>query len=164
MNPSSSTLSTTLTVSPFFSCFHPPWHPMSLRTILSLWAVTCMFFPGPWDLHSTRKWSSYLEFSSSEPNRQKNPSPHEAHILVGEQTINKTSKMYSMLEKSGIGRMGEVVRMGGVGGQSSRLALARQRFRGRREGDGHDQVSTRRLVWLKRWWAKEMVWEGRSKR
>lgn len=59
--------------------------------------------------------------------------------------------MYSMLEKSGIGRMGEVVRMGGVGGQSSRLVLAGQRFRGRREGDGHDQVSTRRLVWLKRW-------------
>lgn len=56
-----------------------------------------------------------------------------------------------MLERRRIGRLGDVVTMGGVGGQSSRLALARQRSGGKREGAGHDQVTARRLVWLERW-------------
>lgn len=56
-----------------------------------------------------------------------------------------------MLERRGIGRLGGVVRPGGVGGQSSRLALAGQRSGSKREGAGHDQVTARKLVWLERW-------------
>lgn len=56
-----------------------------------------------------------------------------------------------MSERSGIGILGEVVRTGGVGGQSSRPALAGQRSRGKREEAGQDQVTARRLVWLERW-------------